>query len=67
MNTVCHDVSNSVCNGVTHAERNAVRRHVQNQNQNQTVVKAAFGFVSGHSCIASVRSVAREAVTMRCL
>ena len=42
MNTVCHDVSNSVCNGVTHGERNDVRRHVQNQNQNQTLISCGF-------------------------
>ena len=41
-----------MCNAVSNAVQNERRRYVQNQNQNQTVVKAASG-VSGHSCIAS--------------
>ena len=42
MNAVRHTVSNSVCNTVTHAERNDVRRRVQNQNQNQTLISCGF-------------------------
>lgn len=42
MNTVRYVVRNTVCNTVTHAERNDVRRHVQNQNQNQTLISCGF-------------------------
>ena len=43
---------NAVCNTVSNTVQNVRRRCVQNQNQNQTVVKAASG-VSGTTCIAS--------------
>ena len=37
-------VRNAPCNTVTHAAQSGVRGCVQNQNQNQTVLKAGCGW-----------------------
>ena len=53
-------VRNGVCNGVTNGRTNDVCTTVQNQNQNQTVVKA-FGWLSIQSKSKIVKALTREA------
>lgn len=46
-----YTVGNDVTHSVTHKVHNNRRTHVQNQNQNQTSLKAGFGLVCGYESI----------------